>query len=1176
MNYAGNNNSEWADGINSDNKVQDDLAVITQLANGFGYRPDDHANDKSGASTLTQTGNLFAGQGIIEKADDIDFFRFNGSGKTTISANTLQLDQVTMLDIVLNLYDSTGTLIESANPLNSRDATITKDLTAGTYYIAVSGTGKSNSGQPKNFLYAQGQYTVNVQTTAASNTAPKLAAGGSSTFTKGQAPALIAAGITLTDPDSPNWNGGRITATVSQSGTGEDRLSITPDNVVTLKGNLVLYNGAVVASLNGGAGTSPLQIQFNSDAATLVVAQAVLSRLSFANISANPSLLARSIEITATDQQGAVSTVSRATVNVLGVNDPPTVALNEVLIVGKGATIVVANSILRSTDPQQPPAEITYKLTRLPAAGSLQLDGTTLALTETFTQLDIDSNRLKYIHDGSDNQADGFAFTVSDGQGGLVAETNFNIRLSNGNAPVQVNAKGFTVAPGQEIAITSSILSFSFPPGGAPADAWGGDLMYLTEEPGASPPAVGDFIRKSHGVAIGNWSELTITSNDLIYRAPTADQFATFKKENNGATSTKLVFIVKNAYKNASTAPITITINFTDQNAAPKIGAFVPLLNPAPETVVSSSRNAFDVNEQAENGGTTVAELVDAARISDPEGSANLGIAVTSVDSTHGSWEYTTDGGDTWTSFSDLSAFGTLLLAGDTESAIRFLPDLGYEGTAPISFRAWDGTSGSPGLNDITSPEFDTSSLSVATGQAIERVIPGIQAPSFDGGADVTLNEGTGTVVIPNWASNIQFDTAHGENFYFLVQPDRNVEPGVIPLGFLESPTVSIDGTLRFTVAPGSSGHTHVFVFLTDGVTTSEGSLLNIDVNPVNNTPTLNVGPDLEYRSDSGPVKLVGWASNITAGAPEETNQQVIVQTTNTNPGLFSQQPTIDRTTGSLSFTPARFASGVATVTIKVTDDGKLVDESDVIDGAQGVTTKTFRIAIDAGVPPTANELFLGASVQKLLGRAATDAELATLSATLLAGGRNAAINQILTSDEFYSDRVSKIYQGLIGAAPDATTLSTYIQVLKSGGSLTQVRAAILGLTEYLTIRGGGTNAGFLAALYHDLLGRPIDAFSKARFLRSLNRGTSSRLAVATAILKLPAAMQLQAKADAVEFLGVAPSKAALNSYAKVFKSTSELTLIRTLVISNDFYRHATHRPVTIALRSLHATGKGQ
>jgi Ca2+-binding RTX toxin-like protein len=70
-------------------------------------------------------------------------------------------------------------------------------------------------------------------------------------------------------------------------------------------------------------------------------------------------------------------------------------------------------------------------------------------------------------------------------------------------------------------------------------------------------------------------------------------------------------------------------------------------------------------------------------------------IAITSVDQTNGTWQYSLNNGQSWNAFSQLNGTNALLL--DNQDKIRFVPNQNFVGTANIEFRAWDKSTGLSG-----------------------------------------------------------------------------------------------------------------------------------------------------------------------------------------------------------------------------------------------------------------------------------------------------------------------------------------------------------------------------------------------------------------------------------------------------------------------------------------------
>jgi hypothetical protein len=80
-----------------------------------------------------------------------------------------------------------------------------------------------------------------------------------------------------------------------------------------------------------------------------------------------------------------------------------------------GGTLPINATLLNTIDADDIPLELTYTITDGPDSGELRVDGGVVPLGGTFTQDDIDHNRLTYVHDGFISPSDVFSFTVSDG-----------------------------------------------------------------------------------------------------------------------------------------------------------------------------------------------------------------------------------------------------------------------------------------------------------------------------------------------------------------------------------------------------------------------------------------------------------------------------------------------------------------------------------------------------------------------------------------------------------------------------------------------------------------------------------------------------------------------------------------------------------------------------------------
>ncbi len=149
----------------------------------------------------------------------------------------------------------------------------------------------------------------------------------------------------------------------------------------------------------------------------------------------------------------------------------------------------------------------------------------------------------------------------------------------------------------------------------------------------------------------------------------------------------------------SQSAPGTVSIMVTAVNDAPVLD---PALHFRLDPVSASA---------AENPGTLVSALIAGAggeAIRDPDPGALQGIAVTGVDGSRGSWQYSLDGGASWKALGAPSPGAARLLVADAQTRLRLVPAPDWVGTLEqaVRFRAWDRSTGTNGGTlDAGSPE---------------------------------------------------------------------------------------------------------------------------------------------------------------------------------------------------------------------------------------------------------------------------------------------------------------------------------------------------------------------------------------------------------------------------------------------------------------------------------------
>jgi hypothetical protein len=136
-------------------------------------------------------------------------------------------------------------------------------------------------------------------------------------------------------------------------------------------------------------------------------------------------------------------------------------------------------------------------------------------------------------------------------------------------------------------------------------------------------------------------------------------------------------------------------------------------------------------------------------------------------------------------------------------------------------------------------------------------------------------------------------------------------------------------------------------------------AVLVADPLAMNIAPSFTEGADLSVLEDSGPRLIADWATDISPGDVAEVGQSVTFEVQTDRPELFAALPTISPL-GVLAFEPKADASGIATVSLQLVDDGGTANG-----GADRSSVETFTITItpvndrptfDATDPPAVDE----------------------------------------------------------------------------------------------------------------------------------------------------------------------------------------------------------------------------
>ena len=260
------------------------------------------------------------------------------------------------------------------------------------------------------------------------------------------------------------------------------------------------------------------------------------------------------------------------------------------------------------------------------------------------------------------------------------------------------------------------------------------------------------------------------------------------------------------------------------------------------------------------------------------------------------------------------------------------------------------------------------------------------------------------------------------------------------PTLFSAAPAISSTGTLTYTPAADASGTATIDVVLKDdggtangGQDTSTPASFTITVNPVNDAPSFTKGADQTINEDSG-SQFISWATNISTGAPNEFQSLQFIVTNNSNPSLFSSGPFVG-SSGSLSYTPAFNASGSATITIVLKDNGGTAN------GGQDTSPEqSFTITVNAVNDAPVNQFPFSPSTLTDKPLVFSTATFNSISVSDVDAGSDAVtVTLTATSGTVSLSGTAGLTFGTGDGADDAT--------VSFSGTLTSINAALNGLT---------------------------------------------------------------------------------------------------------------------------------
>ncbi|MEG3911882.1 Ig-like domain-containing protein, partial [Microcoleus sp. w2-18aC6] len=362
---------------------------------------------------------------------------------------------------------------------------------------------------------------------------------------------------------------------------------------------------------------------------------------------------------------------------------------------------------------------------------------------------------------------------------------------------------------------------------------------------------------------VGGWSFMSLSAKVAKFNPTTGAVDTTFNATANPFGSSVLNAIAIDPKRNILYTP-NANFNGVDiftYSAKDSSGVSTPitvnvLVNDSPvlDTSGTPTLTALTQGDSTSTGtliSTMIANL-GGTKITDSDTDAKQGIAITSVDATNGTWQYTTDG-TTWNTFT-ASPVNARLLASDANTKIRFVPNASYNGTATnaFTFKAWDQITGTNGGTADTGADLTNHSTSSVFSVADET-------------AKITVNPAPAITSVSAPTNNTY---GVGQNLDFTVTFN---EPVTITGGANLPITLDTGGTLNATLnGTGASATTHTFRYTvasgnldTDGITVGTALTLPTDAT-IQNATNANAILTLNSVGSTTGVLVDGVAPTVT------------------------------------------------------------------------------------------------------------------------------------------------------------------------------------------------------------------------------------------------------------------------------------------------------------------------
>ncbi|WP_157964810.1 cadherin-like domain-containing protein, partial [Algibacillus agarilyticus] len=408
----------------------DNINTYLDTATNLKYTPALNANGASQA-TLTITGNDASSANLTTSPTillDITAIDDAPTASSVAFSGSLEEDETLTGTYSYSDVDSDAESGSTFKWYRSSDS-------GGTGKAAISGATSSTyvlvSADIGNFI----SFEVTPVNTNSSGIATESAINTTAVTAANDAPTITSAPATLTVTED----------TESNLTLGTAVLADTDNNTITL-------------SVSNSSGTFSTPIDdanvvesIASDIVTLVGTAANLNTYldTATNLKYTPALNVSgtnqaTITISGSDGIEALTSSPEIIIDVIGENDSPTITTNTGKSLNESDVVVISISELLGSDVEDAATDLTYTLTTEPSNGVLFIDDDNDGLIDASSHLvetgdtwtganlaNSTTNRLKYLHYGTDTTSDSFTFSVTDSAAASLTGQTFNLTIAD-------------------------------------------------------------------------------------------------------------------------------------------------------------------------------------------------------------------------------------------------------------------------------------------------------------------------------------------------------------------------------------------------------------------------------------------------------------------------------------------------------------------------------------------------------------------------------------------------------------------------------------------------------------------------------------------------------------------------------------------------------------------------